>query len=364
MKKSLAFLLAATSVATITTPILTISCGDKESKEKKEFKEEITKLEAQIKTEGKLKAETKIALEKIASDAKLQLNKLKTPEDFKKATEELKKKIEEAKNEKNEGTPVTPPPSKPGDSTPPKKPGETTPGGSHSTTPKTPSPKKPDLKQVSAWNAAFNYSATGEDIGRNYSDYKTIKERNFWKNLDIEAIINEEIKEVPETKPSAAPTPPAEKPAEEDASLSEVDKIAKKSKDILILGKDAKDEIELLKKDDKKYTLWYDRNNKKIVMTEGKKPPFGRNFKGMKWDLFDLSEKVNEIGNEIQLINANNPTFEVQKGDRKFTNLSTRIDFKFDDKKENIILEYKIGKFIKGKDPEVSKEKNSSTIKI
>ncbi|PZV97728.1 hypothetical protein BCF89_1231, partial [Metamycoplasma auris] len=118
MKKSLAFLIAATSVATITTPILAISCKDKESKEKKEFKKEITKLETLIKTEGKLKDETKVALEKIASDARKQLSELKTPDEFRKATEELKKKIDEVKKENNENNPVTPTPVTPTPVTP------------------------------------------------------------------------------------------------------------------------------------------------------------------------------------------------------------------------------------------------------
>ncbi|ENY69109.1 Hypothetical protein, predicted lipoprotein [Metamycoplasma auris 15026] len=98
MKKSLALLLSATAVATVTTPFLAISCKDKTPKEKKDFKAEIAKLEKQIKDDKNLNQEAKKKLEKILTDAKKDLEKLKSADEFSKALKDLKKKIEEVKN--------------------------------------------------------------------------------------------------------------------------------------------------------------------------------------------------------------------------------------------------------------------------
>ncbi|ENY69288.1 Hypothetical protein, predicted lipoprotein [Metamycoplasma auris 15026] len=139
MKKSLALLLSATTIATITTPILAISCGEKESKQKKEFKAEIAKLEAELKTESKLKLQQKEALEKLLADAKKKDKTLKKPEDFKKALAELKKKIEEVHNDTS------------GNQTNP-----------------TPTPNNSGVTKTSSWDAIFNDSPTGYDIKNRY----------------------------------------------------------------------------------------------------------------------------------------------------------------------------------------------------
>ncbi|WP_052000274.1 hypothetical protein, partial [Metamycoplasma auris] len=318
---------------------------------KKAFEAEIAKLEKQIKEDTNLKPEVKKKLEEILEEAKKEKETLKTSDEFKEATKKLNTKVEEAKKNTNPN------------------PGNQSGGqGGNNTTPTKPVDKKPkpSLEKVSAWNAAFNYSVTGEDIGRRLpNSWKEKKEYDFWKNLNIDAIINSSDDKKPATPP-ATPMPPANKPAEEDTNQAEVDKVVKESKDILVLGKEAKEAIEELKKDtdNKKYTLWYDRNNTKIVMSEGTNPPFGRKFHGKKWEIFDFAEKVKNIGKDIQLVNSTAPTFKVQRNNKEFTNLSSKLDFKFDDKKENIIVEYKIGKFIKGKDPKVSKDKNTSTVSL
>ncbi|ENY69287.1 Hypothetical protein, predicted lipoprotein [Metamycoplasma auris 15026] len=103
MKKNIKFLALAASIIPIALPILAASCNTKEPKEKKEFKELISRLEKETSKDNNLDAKTKLELEKLFSDARLELNKLKTSDEFKKAIETLKNKIEETKKEnKNE----------------------------------------------------------------------------------------------------------------------------------------------------------------------------------------------------------------------------------------------------------------------
>ncbi|PZV99902.1 MIP family Ig-specific serine endopeptidase [Metamycoplasma auris] len=90
---------------------------------------------------------------------------------------------EDNSKEKNEDSPVTPPPSKPEDSTPPKKPEETTPGGSHSTPPKTPLPKKPELKpepEPNQTNPSNNQAKNdlNEELILNSSNFRKINDKN------------------------------------------------------------------------------------------------------------------------------------------------------------------------------------------
>ncbi|ENY69182.1 Hypothetical protein, predicted lipoprotein [Metamycoplasma auris 15026] len=264
MKRSFRFLLLSATIATISIPVLAASCETKAPKEKKEFEAEIAKVEESIK-DTTLSAGKKVELAKLASDAKLQLDKLKTQEDFKKALEDLKQKADEIKNKQEENN-----------------------------------------------------------------------EGNEGK-----------------------------KPAE----ISELDETSKKLKDILVLSNDGNRDkwLALLTKSEKDYTLWYDRDNKKIVMVKGEKPPFGSNKDAEQWVLFELKDDAKGMLTDgRQLVNDKEPTYEVAKGDKTYTNLSTKLNFGIDKQlnsnKFDIYIRYKVGKFIKDASPLVSTESNQSKV--
>ncbi|ENY69111.1 Hypothetical protein, predicted lipoprotein [Metamycoplasma auris 15026] len=182
MKKSLALLLSATTIATITTPILAISCGTKETPkkvdEKKEFQTEIAKLEKEIKEDTNLKPEIKKKLEKILEEAKKEQEKWTKPEDFKKALEDLKKKVEEAKKETSDNTPGS----------------QTNPSNHVTPAPVTPAPtpKKPETRKVS-WDSIFIDSPTGEDLGWITAKINKEEEIKAMKLVDEEIALFEHL---------------------------------------------------------------------------------------------------------------------------------------------------------------------------
>nr|WP_233749842.1 variable surface lipoprotein [Mycoplasmopsis agalactiae] len=141
---------------------------------------------------------------------------------------------------------------------------------------------------------------------------------------------------------------------------TDVNSIVKDLKDVLTLSSDSKkdDILKKLKEDSSKYTLWYDRKDHNIVITEGTKAPFGKSFSGKKWVLFTLNDKASKITGNFQLVNDTKPTYSENK-------LSTQLNFSIDEKKENITIKYKVGEF-KGKDtaPEISEKANESTVSI
>ncbi|ENY69186.1 Hypothetical protein, predicted lipoprotein [Metamycoplasma auris 15026] len=148
--------------------------------------------------------------------------------------------------------------------------------------------------------------------------------------------------------------------SENTTETSDVNSIVKDLKDILVLVKSeqVKKVLEEFKKDSKSYSLWYDRKSKNIVITKGNHAPFGRNFSGEKWDLFELNDKGSKIDGNFQLVNDEKPIFKENK-------LSGQLNFTFDSNTQNITIKYKVGEF-KGKDntPEVSEKANESTISL
>ncbi|WP_233742606.1 variable surface lipoprotein [Mycoplasmopsis agalactiae] len=85
--------------------------------------------------------------------------------------------------------------------------------------------------------------------------------------------------EVKKDKDSSKPDTPATTTTTE---TTDVNSIVKDLKDVLTLSSDSKkdDILKKLKEDSSKYTLWYDRKDHNIVITEGTTAPFGKVLKG------------------------------------------------------------------------------------
>ncbi|PZV99870.1 coiled-coil domain-containing protein [Metamycoplasma auris] len=187
MKKSLALLLAASSIVTITTPILAASCNKKEVnkeefKEKKEFKELIEKEEANLKVDSKLSKEAKEKINNLIKEAKQNLLRLKNANELSDAISKFKNAIKDIKDEKS-----TTEPTNPSQPIAPKKP----------IIPSQPTEPHDFLKRISDWNSIFIDSPTGSDItGFDFYPYygkheikKVIDSLNFY----VENILIKEV---------------------------------------------------------------------------------------------------------------------------------------------------------------------------
>ncbi|PZV99819.1 hypothetical protein [Metamycoplasma auris] len=359
MKRSVRFLLLLAPFTTLTTPILAASCDKKEShqeknikedfKEKKEFKELIEKEEANLKVDSRISKETKEKINSLIKESKDKLERLKTPEEFKKAIEEFNKQIEELKKDKTENQPKIP--KKPSN-------GESSGQGGGNTKPEVIPPKKPEGDQM------------------NHENGKEPKEEKEPKNEE-----STPPSTPPTTPPATQPTPPYEtvpsdEPNKEDEAidekeLSELDEIAKNLKDIFKFGAPKEDfeDIKKFKKDSNKYTLWYDKNKNSILLVEGKKSPFDKDFDKdvTNFVLFTL-QNTPKIKNEIQLVNDKEPIIKVKEEEHEHQKLSNQLNFTIDsnqnDDKFVIIVKYKVGKELGKESLEASKLSNESKVKI
>ncbi|WP_052000275.1 hypothetical protein, partial [Metamycoplasma auris] len=212
-------------------------------------------------------------------------------------------------------------------------------------------------KEQEKWTKPEDFKKALEDLKKKVEEAKKVtnnqissiskNEYDFWKDLNVEAIINSE-ENIPPTN-NAQPN-----------KNNEFDEIIKNLKDILVLSKDKTsiEGLKLLKEDSKKYSLWYDALKRNIVMVEGKEPPFGKNSKTKKWILFEFNEKASKVAEPIRLVNDEKPTYKKNK-------LSTNLVFNFDEKKENIIIKYKVAEDLgKNKEPIISSISNESKIQI
>ncbi|WP_233742375.1 hypothetical protein [Mycoplasmopsis agalactiae] len=183
-----------------------------------------------------------------------------------------------------------------------------------------------------------------------------------------------------EEEPVPPVAPPANMPNDEPKNemenndsqeSSELDEVAKSLKDILIFGAAEEDKADLmkLKADSSKYSLWYDKTKRNILLVEGKKSPFDKeNTDVNKFVLFELkcSDKIKD---PVQLVNDKKPTTKVKDDDGEHIGLSNELNFeiskKGNEEQFEITVKYKVGKFInKDEKPEVSRISNQSTLII
>ncbi|ENY69202.1 Hypothetical protein, predicted membrane nuclease, predicted lipoprotein [Metamycoplasma auris 15026] len=146
---------------------------------------------------------------------------------------------------------------------------------------------------------------------------------------------------------------------------NELDEIASNLKDIFEFNDtdEAHSALTELFKDKNKYNLWYSWKDRNIVISKKGEIPFGKHRNKVVIFTLKNNEETNKVISPIQLINAKNPTFKGKNKD--WLSLSNRLDFEIKDNRNNkleLIIKYKVGKYIQGADPEVSKEENQSIV--
>ncbi|MEE3928467.1 hypothetical protein V2E24_02670 [Mycoplasmopsis ciconiae] len=136
--------------------------------------------------------------------------------------------------------------------------------------------------------------------------------------------------------------------------LSELDQKAKELNGIVtITNKEL-----LLKAIKEKKNFWYDRFTGNIIYSEGETPSWKE---GTDKDNVILSaSSVKELGNGYQLANSENPTY-IKEG-QKFKNISTKLSYEV--KGDKLILTYKLAKYIKGSNPEISNLSASTELTV
>ncbi|TKA59138.1 hypothetical protein MBOVa_5720 [Mycoplasmopsis bovis 8790] len=373
MKKSTRLLFVLAPATTFAVPALAASCDNNEPvktdeiKEKNELQSQIEKIESELSSNTNLSDNVKQELKKLVEESKEQLKNLKTSDEFKQATEKLNKKFEELKKEKTENEPATPTNPSNKDTNDQSDNGDS--GKQKDETPK----KTDDDKKESDPNKDKVEENAPKMPEKNSEEPKTDRDMPGGKKEPNKDESNKEELVPPVAPPANMPNdePKNEMENNDSQESSELNEIAKSLKDILIFGaaEEDKEDLMKLKADSSKYSLWYDKTKRNILLVEGKKSPFDKeNTDVNKFVLFELKGS-DKIKDPVQLVNDEKPTVKVKEDDGEHIGLSNKLNFeiskKGNEEKFEITVKYKVGKFInKDEKPEVSRISNQSTLTI
>ncbi|UUM25680.1 hypothetical protein NQV05_00795 [Mycoplasmopsis agalactiae] len=336
MKKSTRLLFALAPATIFAVSALAASCDNNEPiktdeiKEKNELQSQIEKIESELNSNASLSDNVKQELKKLVKDSKEKLKTLKSSDEFKQAAEELNKKFEELKKEKTETEPVAPKNPSNKDTS------DQSDNGDSGKQKDEPSKKPDDDKKESDPNKDKMEENTPKMPEKNDEVPKTDKDMPGGKKEPDKEKSNKEEPVPPVAPPANMPNddPKNEMENNDSQESSELDEIAKSLKDILIFSAAEEDKADLmkLKADSSKYSLWYDKTKRNILLVEGKKSPFDReNTDVNKFVLFELKGS-DKIKDPVQLVNDKKPTVKVRDDDGEHIGLSNELNFEISKK--------------------------------
>ncbi|ENY69183.1 Hypothetical protein, predicted lipoprotein [Metamycoplasma auris 15026] len=216
--------------------------------------------------------------------------------------------------------------------------------------------KKDSYKQTNKDNDSSSTLKSDKD-GKDKKNEKNSEESSSGK------LVTPKIQPQPET------ISPADGPKEEQPN--EMDEVVKDLKDILTstFAHEDLDELKKFKKDSSIYSLWYDKNQRNIVLFKGKESPFEeKNKEEEKYAIFGLSGNASKIKGDIQLVNDKTPSIKMDKDGHQTVVLSNQLDFNIFKNEENdkfyIEVKYKVAKFLSSENSIISTNSNSSSLLV